>query len=351
MESKVYLGTSADMSVLGDCSVDLVVTSPPYPMVPMWDLSFSLQDSRIGSFLSEGLFTDAFKLMHTILNSVWSECYRVLRDGGFLCVNIGDCVRSVGGIFRLFSNVSEVLAFCEGLGFTLLPGIIWRKRANIPAKFMGSGMLPCGAYVPLEHEYILVFRKGLSGRFTSTFGRDLRRRSSYFWEERNLWFSDLWEFPGVRQDIGVLGSRDRSGSYPIELPYRLIQMYSCYGDVVLDPFLGLGTTLTASLLSIRVCYGFELDSGLFEYLRTLYGSGDVLDYADRFVRWRYLRHLDFVRGSELSGKSFKYWNSFLGCRVKTRQEEFLRLYLLRSLGLSVISDGVLSLSVSYVPFC
>lgn len=78
------------------------------------------------------------------------------------------------------------------------------------------------------------------------------------------------EFPGVRQDIGVLGSRDRRGIYPIELSYRLIQMYSCYGDVVLDLFLGLGTTLTASLLSIMVCYGFELGSGLFEYLRTLY---------------------------------------------------------------------------------
>lgn len=203
----------------------------------------------------------------------------------------------------------------------------------------------------VEHEYILVFRKGFSGRFKSTFGRDLRRRSSYFWEERNLWFSALWEFPGVRQDIGDLGSRSRSGSYPIEFPYRLLQMYSCYGDVVFDPFLGLGTTLTASLLSIMVCYGFALDSGLFEYLRTLYGSGDVLDYADRFVRGRYLRHLDFVRGSELSGKSFKYWDSFLGCMVKTRQEEFLRLYLLRSLGLSGISDGVLSLSAGYVPFC
>lgn len=64
-----------------------------------------------------------------------------------------------------------------------------------------------------------------------------------------------------------------------------------------------------------------------------------------------MRHLDFVRGSELSGKMFKYWNSFLGSRVKTRQEEFLRLYLLRFLGFSGIFDGVLSLRAGYVPFC
>lgn len=203
----------------------------------------------------------------------------------------------------------------------------------------------------MEHEYVLVFRKGLSGRFKSTLGRDLRRRSGYFWEGRNLWFSDLWEFPGVRQDVGILGSRSRSWSYPIELPYRLLQMYSCYGDVVFDPFIGLCTTLTVSLLSIRVCYGFELDSGFFEYLRSLYGSGDVVWYAARFVRWRYSRHLDFVRMEELSGKSFKYWNSFLGCSVKTRQEEYLRLYLLRTLGVVGDSEGVLSLSAGYVPFC
>lgn len=64
----------------------------------------------------------------------------------------------------------------------------------------------------------------------------------------------------------------------------------CYGDVVLDPFIGLGTTLTASLLSSRVCYGFELDAGLFDHLRTLYSSFDAIGYVDRFVRGRYSRH-------------------------------------------------------------
>lgn len=114
----------------------------------------------------------------------------------------------------------------------------------------------------------------------------------------------------------------------------------------------LRTTFSADMYgSMFYTYGFELDSGLFEYLRTLYGSADVVGYAGRFVRGRYSRHLDFVRGSELSGKSFKYWNSFLGCSVKTRQEEFLRLYLLRFLGISGFSAGVLSLSAGYVPFC
>ena len=102
----------------------------------------------------------AFELMHAELDKVWDECFRVLKSGGFLCINIGEATRTVGNEFRLYNNSSRIVSHCTGLGMVNLPNILWRKQTNAPNKFMGSGMLPCGAYVTLEHEWILIFRKG-----------------------------------------------------------------------------------------------------------------------------------------------------------------------------------------------
>src|SRR5690606_1592163 len=137
------------------------------------------------------------------------------------------------------------------LGFANMPNILWRKQTNAPNKFMGSGMLPAGAYVTLEHEWILVFRKAGKRTFRSEAEKKLRRESAFFWEERNTWFSDLWDLKGVKQKITNSGSRDRSAAYPFELPYRLINMYSVKGDIVLDPFLGTGTTALAAMATER----------------------------------------------------------------------------------------------------
>ena len=90
---------------------------------------------------------------------------------------------------------------CEKLGFINLPNILWHKTTNAPNKFMGSGMLPCGAYVTLEHEWILIFRKGGKRVYKKTEEKEIRRDSSFFWEERNIWFSDIWEIKGVKQPL------------------------------------------------------------------------------------------------------------------------------------------------------
>lgn len=71
---------------------------------------------------------------------------------------IGDATRTINGEFKLYNNHSRIVKSCSELGLTTLPDIIWHKTTNAPNKFMGSGMLPCGAYVTLEHEYILIFR-------------------------------------------------------------------------------------------------------------------------------------------------------------------------------------------------
>jgi DNA modification methylase len=88
------------------------------------------------------------------------------------------------------------------LGFTNLPNILWRKQTNAPNKFMGSGMMPPGAYVTLEHEHILIFRNGGKRQFNSQKEKTNRRQSAFFWEERNQWFSDVWmDLKGARQKI------------------------------------------------------------------------------------------------------------------------------------------------------
>ena len=220
---------------LADESVDLVVTSPPYPMVEMWDETFSHANQDIGELLDTQP-REAFEAMHLLLDNTWRECFRVLKQGGFACINIGDATRSINNHFQLYTNHSRILYACHQIGFDILPSIIWRKPTNAPNKFMGSGMLPAGAYVTLEHEMILILRKGGKRRFDDD-QKSIRASSALFWEERNTFFSDQWtDVTGTRQKMHLDSLRGRSGAFPIEIPLRLIQMYSQYGDIVLDPF-------------------------------------------------------------------------------------------------------------------
>ena len=146
--------SSSNMSKLEDKSIDLIVTSPPYPMIEMWDEMFSKQSCEIADSLASGEGNRAFELMHLILDKTWKECDRVLKDGGFVCINIGDATRTINDNFQLYSNHTRVIDSFVTMGYSVLPDIHWRKRTNSPNKFMGSGMYPAGAYVTYEHEYI-----------------------------------------------------------------------------------------------------------------------------------------------------------------------------------------------------
>jgi len=216
-------------------------------MIAMWDDCFAAQSPDTGRALELEDGTAAFEAMHGILDDVWASCHDVLIPGGLICINIGDAVRSMGGRFRLFANAARITAALERTGFTMLPGIVWRKPANSPTKFMGSGVLPGGAYVTLEHESILIARKGDLRRASTQDDRSRRRRSAIFWEERNQWYSDLWLLRGTRQAMEGAELRDRSAAFPLELAYRLVAMHSWQEDTVLDPFAGTGTTAAAAM--------------------------------------------------------------------------------------------------------
>ena len=159
-QHRIVTADSRNMDFIDSGSVNLIVTSPPYPMIGMWDDLFSSQDSTIKKALESGDGNAAFLKMHSILSQTWKECDRVLADHGFICINIGDATRTLNGEFQLFSNHSKIIEFFSSLGYSVMPDILWRKPSNSPNKFMGSGMYPAGAYVTYEHEYILIFRKG-----------------------------------------------------------------------------------------------------------------------------------------------------------------------------------------------
>jgi DNA modification methylase len=253
---RVVAGDARDLDVPAD-SVDLAVTSPPYPMIELWDDTFRALDGAVGDALNAGDGPGAFAAMHAVLDSVWDELVRVLAPGGVACVNVGDATRTIDA-FRRYPNAARVTQALTDRGLAALPDVLWRKPTNSAAKFMGSGMVPPNAYVTLEHEYVLVFRNGDRRRPAS----QRRRESAYFWEERNRWFSDLWELRGERQ--AMEGARERTAAYPFEIPYRLVNMYSVQGDTVLDPFLGTGTTTLAAMASARDSVGYERDTQLVE---------------------------------------------------------------------------------------
>lgn len=307
------------MEAVNTETIDLVVTSPPYPMIKMWDYIFVLQNNEIQDALSDRP-DDAFELMHRELDEVWKECYRVLKPGGFLCINIGDATRTINGTFKLYNNHARVLSACNKIGFVGLPNIIWRKQTNAPNKFMGSGMLPCGAYVTLEHEWILIFRKGGKREYKASEDKLNRMKSSFFWEERNVWFSDVWEIKGIKQNIQRLGARERSAAYPLEIPFRLINMFSQKDDVVLDPFLGMGTTTKAAIIAGRNSIGYEIDKSFVPIIRQSISEMEISRCND-FIKHRFDNHVDFVKERVGRGKELKHYNKNLCVPVVTAQEE------------------------------
>jgi modification methylase len=219
-------------------------------MIPQWDRMFA----SLGA-------TD-FDAMHALLRSAWHAAYRVLVPGGLMAVNIGDALRSDADGFRLWPNHAVVLRDAGEEGFRPLPYILWKKPMNRPNAFLGSGFLPPNAYVTLDCEYILLLRKGGLRKFpTNDPGR---LASRYTKLERDHWFSQVWEdVRGARQS----GEAGRTGAFPPELPRRLIRMFSCQGETVLDPFAGTGTTLWEAEALGRNSIGVEKEPALAERIR------------------------------------------------------------------------------------
>ena len=314
---QIVKADSSNLDFINDSSINLIVTSPPYPMVEMWDELFIDQDSEIRQSIDNKDGYTAFTRMHNVLNKVWKECDRVLSDHGFICINIGDAVRTIGGVFQLYPNHVKIIEFFASMGYNVLPDILWRKPSNAPNKFMGSGMYPAGAYVTYEHEHILIFRKGEKRPFTNE-EKETRQKSAYFWEERNSWCSDLGEIKGTSQNIPCSSARDRNASFPFEIPYRLVNMYSVENDVVLDPFCGLGTTSLACMVAQRSSIGVEKDEGIASLARDRLNTSP--EALNKIIKARIAAHKDFIDSIPQEKKNRCYYNTAHNVKVKTKQE-------------------------------
>jgi site-specific DNA-methyltransferase (cytosine-N4-specific) len=282
-QHKVIFGDSRQMRELKDKSIHLMITSPPYPMIEIWDKQFRQMDKKIDElwlqmeaskddYEKTQLALKIYDLMHEYLAEVWRETYRILVDGGIACINIGDATRSVNGMFKLFPNHVRITEHCERIGFVTLPYILWKKPTTKPkykgkGAFLGSGFLPPNAYVTLDCEYILIFRKGKPREFEPN--DPFRYASQYTKEERDSWFTQIWEIPGTRQELSE--AERRVAAFPEEIPRRLIRMFSVIGDIILDPFLGTGTTMKVAMELKRNSIGYEIDKGFRQIIEEKIG--------------------------------------------------------------------------------
>ncbi len=345
-EHKIFIKNSKKMKPIPSSSVHLVVTSPPYPMIEMWDDMFKRQNKEIARALKHHDGLRGFEWMHRELDTVWKEVHRILINGGIACINIGDAVRTIDGEFRLYPNHSRILSAMLKTGFSALPLILWRKPTNAPNKFMGSGMLPAGAYVTLEHEYILILRKGSKRVFISPGKKQSRREGAFFWEERNSWFSDVWfDLIGTTQRMKNDATRLRSAAFPFELSYRLINMYSTKGDTVVDPFLGTGTTTSAAMASARNSIGFEIEPGFQDQIFSI--KDTVIDISNDRIRQRIQRHLAFIKERSKEKGNPKYLNKHYKFPVITRQETQLFFNPLETI--EQIDGNTMAVTYSDVP--
>lgn len=248
---KIIVGDSRSMDEIEDSSVDLIITSPPY-----WQLKDYGTPDQIG-------YNHSYEEYINHLNLVWSECYRVLKNGCRLCINIGDqFARSVYyGRYKVIPIRTEIIKFCETIGLDYMGAIIWQKPTTMNttggATIMGSFPYPRNGIIKIDYEFILIFKKPGEPPRPS---KEIKELSKLSKEEWNEYFSGHWNFAGERQ-------KDHLATFPIELPKRLIKMFSFVGDTVLDPFLGSGTTALASINLNRNSVGYEINEDFLPIIK------------------------------------------------------------------------------------
>jgi site-specific DNA-methyltransferase (adenine-specific) len=261
---KIIIGDSRMMKEVDDESVHLIITSPPY-----WQLKDYGNDKQIG-------FNDTYEDYINNLNLVWSECQRVLHKGCRLCINIGDqFARSVYyGRYKVVPIRTEIIKFCESTGFDYMGAIIWQKVTTCHttggATVMGSYPYPRNGIIKLDYEFILLFKK--YGK-PPTVSKQIKEQSKLTPDEWDKFFAGHWNFPGEKQD-GHLAM------FPEELPRRLIKMFSFVGDIVLDPFLGSGTTSLAAKNLNRNSIGYEINEDFLPTIKEKLGIRENAFFKD-----------------------------------------------------------------------
>jgi site-specific DNA-methyltransferase (adenine-specific) len=319
---KIIIGDSRNMAELKDKSVHLVITSPPY-----WQLKDYGISDQIG-------FNDSYEDYINNLNLVWKECFRVLNDGCRLCINIGDqFARSVYyGRYKVIPIRTEIIKFCETIGFDYMGAIIWQKATTMNttggATIMGSFPYPRNGIIKLDYEFILIFKKSGNAPFVS---REIKEKSKMSKEEWNQYFTGHWNFNGVKQDKHL-------AMFPGELPKRLIKMFSFVGDTILDPFLGSGTTTLAAKNLGRNSVGYEINKKFLPIIKEKIGANKKelfkgaafeiieqkeknIDYKSKISKLPYIFNDSIKFSRKVDPKKLKF-----GSKIDSTNNERIDLY-------------------------
>ena len=234
--NKIIHGSCEQMTDLPDNSVHLMITSPPYNVSKEYDDDLSLSE-----YLN-------------LLKNAFSETYRVLVNGGRACINVANLGRKP--YIPLSDNISKMMI---EIGFNMRGEIIWNKAASAsPSTAWGSWQSAANPILRDIHEYILVFSKGDYKRERQN--DELEKRKNTISKEQFMeWTKSIWTMNA--ESARRIG---HPAPFPEELPYRLIQLYSFTNDIILDPFIGSGTTGVAALKSDRFYFGYDTD---IEYIK------------------------------------------------------------------------------------
>ncbi len=300
--AKIIIGNSRQMKEVKNEEIDLIITSPPY---------WHIKDYGIPGQIGYG------QTLHEYLKDlyyVWRECYRVLRKGARLCINIGDqFARSIiYGRYKVIPIHAEFISQCEQIGFDFMGSIIWQKKTTMNttggATVMGSFPYPTNGIVEIDYEFIHIFKKpGKSKKVL----KEIKEASRLTKEEWKEYFSGHWHFGGAKQ-IG------HEAMFPDELPRRLIKMFSFVGDTILDPFLGSGTTVKVALELKRNSIGYEINKDFLETIKEkigikggLFGVYDNIQIIERKEERLELPPLNYIPAiknakPQIDPKKFKF---------------------------------------------
>jgi len=226
-------GSCEQMKEIPDCSVHLMITSPPYNVSKEYDDDLSLDEYL------------------TLLKNSFSETYRVLVNGGRACINVANLGRKP--YIPLSDYISNMMI---EIGFNMRGEIIWNKAASAsPSTAWGSWQSAANPTLRDIHEYILVFSKGDYKRERKKEELDIKK-NTISKEQFMEWTKSIWTMNA--ESARRIG---HPAPFPEELPYRLIQLYSFTNDIVLDPFIGSGTTGVAALKTDRFYIGYDTNEG------------------------------------------------------------------------------------------
>jgi len=223
--NKFILGSAENMKELPNNSVHLMITSPPYNATKEYDEDLSLKEYL------------------TFLENSFKETYRVLVNGGRACINVANLGRKP--YIPLSDYISQIML---KIGYNMRGEIIWNKAASAsPSTAWGSWQSAANPILRDIHEYILVFSKG-------DYKREKGKKENTISKEQFMaWTKSIWTMNA--ESARRIG---HPAPFPEELPFRLIQLYSFKNDIILDPFIGSGTTAISALKSERKFVAYDI---------------------------------------------------------------------------------------------